>query len=284
MESNQRQNKRNPHSKQFLEAKKFVPTVPEPFAMTIREDNRRKEILNSKIPEQDMMDVIKDKKEFDHFKAIEMPKHVLEKRYEKIMKKQEKRRLRAKEEAMEDLKSLFKPFSFVEREELKNEMRRSDSVPNLHSNIKDAFEAKPFPEHLFTDFAYEQQKERQNYREIQKKLRQELLLKSSNYPPRMSADFIRKKITENKGNSSNPKKLFPKKVKREKANLDRLYREYRENLERRKLDQDMSVAIEKATLHDRSSKLRKRPRSADSVKKVSQEDNRQGLILRRIIF
>merc|ERR1719495_1697443 len=128
MESNQRQNKRNPQSKQFLEAKKFVTTVPEPFAMTIREDNRRKEILNSKITEEKMTDVIEDKR-FDHFKAIEMPKHVLEKRYEKIIKKQEKRKLKAKEEALEDLKSLFKPFSFVEREELKNKMRRSDSVP-----------------------------------------------------------------------------------------------------------------------------------------------------------
>ena len=254
--------------------RKFEPTIPEPFEMTIREDNKRKDTLLA-------LQVLKEK--FDeehgkveksadkHFRAIEVPDHVRENRYEKLVKHQEKKRRKAREEAKKELEKKIQPFSFVEREERKIQLRRSDSVPNLKLHNQKHFQAHPFPEHLFTDFAYEQQKERENYREIQKKLRQEMLIKKSNFPPRMSADFLKKKMQENKELSKKSKRLS-KKVKQEKTNLDRLYYEYRENLEKKKLENDLSAAIKVAKLHERPSKsVKKRPLSADSAKKSSED-------------
>ena len=255
--------------------RKFEPTIPEPFEMTIREDNKRKDtllalqVLKEKFNEEhDKVEKPSEK----HFRAIEVPDHVRENRYEKLVKHQEKKRKKAKEEAKKDLEKKIQPFSFVEREERKIELRRSDSVPNLkvHNNQKH-FQAHPFPEHLFTDFANEQQKERENYREIQKKLRQEMLMKKSSFPPRMSAEFLKKKMQENKELSKKSKHLS-KKVKQEKSNLDRLYYEYRENLERKKIENDLSAAIKVAKLHERPSKsVKKRPLSADSANKRSED-------------
>ena len=89
-------------------------------------------------------------------------------------------------------------------------MKRSDSSPNLRGgkSAKAGFEAQPFPENIFTDFAEEQMKvlrdfgenfltlgspvqERLNYRAIQRKLRQDLLLEKSAFPPRMGSEMIR---------------------------------------------------------------------------------------------
>ena len=265
-ESHKKENRKtlNKHSP---EAKVYVPTIPEPFEMTIREDNKRKErllaIQTGLLANTNGQDE-KSTTANEHFRAIEMPSHVLEKRYEKIIKKQEMKRKKAKEEAQLETQKKIKPFRFAEREEQKKYLKRSDSVPNLKMNCTKDFQANPFPEHLFTDFAYEQQKERENYREIQKKLRQEMLLKNSNFPPRMAADF-KKKLHENKGLSKQNQNI-PKKVRRGKTDLDRLYREYKENLERKNFEKEMFVGYEKTKVNEKR-KERKRPQSADSGKK-----------------
>ena len=139
-------------------------------------------------------------------------------------------------------------------------------MPNLNINCQKDFQANPFPEHLFTDFAYEQQRERAHYREIQRKLRQEMLLKNSNFPPRMASEF-KKMMHENKGLSKQSKSL-PRKVKRGKTDLDRLYREYQEKLERKRMENKMLVGIEKAKAHDSipQPNPRRRPQSADSAR------------------
>ena len=269
------------HNKLQPPAKKF-PTVPEPFEMTIREEEKlRERILALRLVDDNSNNMQPGKQSpsrFEHFKAIEMPSHVRENRYEKMIRRQEKRRLKAKEEASRELMKKIQPFSFVEREERKNILRRSDSVPNMKTSCnqkENIFQANPFPEHLFTDYAYEQQKEKENYREIQKKLRQELLLKKSYLPPRMEAEFLKKKMQENKGisKSKQTSQSFPRKVKKDgklaKCDLDRLYREYKENLERKTLQRDLSMDIERAKLHERgvSRKPKQRPMSADSVRR-----------------
>ena len=251
-------------------AKKFIPTVPEPFEMTIREDNKRRErllaIQTGVIEKFNKPDESKTINNEEHFKAIEMPSHVLENRYEKIVKMQQQKRKRAKEAAEKKIRETIRPFKFAEREEQKNNLRRSDSVPNLKINCQKDFHANPFPEHLFTDFAHEQQREREHYREIQRKLRQEMLLKNSNFPPRMASEF-KKKMHENKGLSKQSTGL-PRKVKRGKTDLDRLYREYQEKLERKRMENEMLVGIEKAKLHENipPPNSRRRPQSADSAR------------------
>ena len=249
--------------------KYFVPTVPEPFEMTVREETKRREReLARQYVGQSKLEDTNNLKNIEHFKAIEMPSHVKEKRYEKLVEKQEKKKKQTKEEIYLEIKNKIKPFSFVLREEKKS-LKRSNSSPNLKcSNCNTDFRANPFPEHLFTDFAQEQKQERENYREIQKKLRQEFLLKNSSFPPRMGTDFIKKKLQENK-ELAKANKSGQKAVRRERTDLDRLYRQYRENMERKQTEQKdkMILPTEKAKLHLRESKIRQRPRSSESLKK-----------------
>ena len=251
--------------------KKFNPTVPEPFEMTKREEKKRKErelalqFLAENIPNKEDL-----KTESKQFRAIEMPEHIKEKRYEKIIKSQEEKKKRAKEEAFTEMQKKMKPFRFVEREEQKYKMIRSDSTPNLQVPCaKLDFEATPFPEHIFTDYAEEQKKERENYRNIQKKLRQEMLLKKASYPPRMETDMIKKKLQENKMQIRTSHNQ-PKKAKRERTDLDRLYREHRENMEKKQKiakQKEEMLTSGKAKLHQRKSKFVNRPSSADAVKR-----------------
>ena len=53
----------------------------------------------------------------------------------------------------------------------------------------DQFKAKPFPKEIFTDFAYEQMKENERYRDVRKALRQKALLSTSKFPPRMENEL-----------------------------------------------------------------------------------------------
>ncbi len=75
-------------------------------------------------------------------------------------------------------------------------MQRANSVPNMHVSSEDNFKAKPFPHHIFTDFAYEQIKENQRYRDVRKALRQKALLQQAKYPPRMQEQGL--KVQSNK--------------------------------------------------------------------------------------
>ena len=254
---------------------KKCPTVPEPFEMTKREEEKLKQrvlALNLLSTHTDgNSNFLKpESPRYEHFKAIEMPDHVREKRYEKMLRRQENKRLKAKEEASRELLMKIKPFSFVEREERKNNLKRSDSVPNMKTSNQNDFQANPFPEHLFTDFAYEQQKEKENYREIQKKLRQEMLLKKSDFPPRIKADFLKKKMQDHKEVSKQGSSSLARKKKISKTNLDRLYREYKQNLEKKTLERELSVDVEKIRIHDRQKNKKMRPQSADSSYKRKQ--------------
>ena len=169
--------------------KMFVPTKLEPFQMTLREEERRHdmELALSVLPPGPK----KPGQEQEQFHAIPLPKHIKERRYERIVEESEKRKARAKEEATERMQKSMRPFSFVVREEEKmKRLQRSNSSPNL-GPAKPYFEASPFPAAIFTDYAEEQRKERDNYRSIQRKLRQDLLLSKAAFPPRMESEMIR---------------------------------------------------------------------------------------------
>ena len=101
------------HNKLQPPAKKF-PTVPEPFEMTIREEEKLRERILALRLVDDNSNIMQPGKQspsrFEHFKAIEMPSHVRENRYEKMIRRQEKRRLKAKEEASRELLKKIQPF------------------------------------------------------------------------------------------------------------------------------------------------------------------------------
>ena len=61
-------------------------------------------------------------------------------------------------------------------------------MPN-NLNEENHFKARPFPKNIFTDFAYEQMKENEKYRDMRKSLRQQTLLSNSHYPKRMGKEL-----------------------------------------------------------------------------------------------
>ena len=61
-------------------------------------------------------------------------------------------------------------------------------MPN-NLDTEGQFRARPFPKEIFTDYAYEQMKESERYRDVRKALRQKALLTTSKYPPRMEKEL-----------------------------------------------------------------------------------------------
>ena len=61
-------------------------------------------------------------------------------------------------------------------------------MPN-NLDIEGQFRARPFPKEIFTDYAYEQRRESERYRDVRKALRQKALLTASKYPPRMEKEL-----------------------------------------------------------------------------------------------
>ena len=103
------------------------------------------------------------------------------------------------------------------------------------------------------------------------------MLKNSSYPPRMGSEFIKKKLQENK-ELARANKTKQRGVRRERTDLDRLYREYRDNLEKKQTRQTdkMVVLTEKAELHQREKnkmKHRNQPRETSKKRPRSAEGN-----------
>ena len=78
-----------------------------------------------------------------------------------------------------------------------SEMKRSQSTSDLYVSSK-RIKPKPFPAHIFTNFAREKMREEENYRQMQKELRNKELLKKSKLPPRMrSSAEIQRTLKKN---------------------------------------------------------------------------------------
>ena len=135
---------------------------PEPFQMTLREEARAREMMEAMKSDYAKKDEVRKNEKKYRFQATKVPRHVRENRFEEIMRKKEERMKYAKEQAFEDAKLRMKPFSFQARDEKKYRMF-SESSPELRNmdRANRNFTAKPFPEHVFTEYANEQMKERE---------------------------------------------------------------------------------------------------------------------------
>ncbi|CAL8093827.1 unnamed protein product [Orchesella dallaii] len=157
------------------------------------------------------------------FRANPVPEHVYKPLYEFIMLKNQRRSERIREQSKRRLLAQMKPFSFYkdpnkssysrsgkgERtgESLNNtkplKKRRNDTLGNIKTNNNrlhsaSLFRAKPAPPRTKALLAAIKQKEQQEYRELKKRLRSEMLLKNASLPPSMAAREKRTKITNAK--------------------------------------------------------------------------------------
>ena len=191
--------------------KEFVPTIPEPFGMTIREEQKRKEKkLLEEVVDTTADDALKSEEEDSRiFKAKGVPKHVNQPIFQNMVTEQPKR-------------YAVGPMSRI---------KRTKSEDSINNNFK----AKPFPSEIFTSFAYEKMKEDIAYRNIRKDIRQKELLAASLLPPRMKS-ALEKQATENKQESKEVNTNKPQsKVKGKRVpDFDRLYQEFCNNMENNK--------------------------------------------------
>ena len=67
-------------------------------------------------------------------------------------------------------------------------MLRSRSEPNMERRETLEMSAKPFPAHIFTDRAYQRMREDEEFRALQRNLRQRALMSEAKLPPRMETE------------------------------------------------------------------------------------------------
>ncbi|CAH8846940.1 unnamed protein product [Trichobilharzia szidati] len=171
-------------------------TIPEPFAMTKREEALKQsknaqyenEMSTSSVVQKDS-----DKECNNQFKAKPVPSHVYLPLYEKIMEKNALRREAVKAYSKEILKATEKPFTFTIRENLKREQndfsRDKDKwlhrkqTPSQFKNDK-SIDPLKLPSQLYEN-RFERMQEDSLLNEVKRQLRAQRLLQSASLPPGM---------------------------------------------------------------------------------------------------
>ena len=237
--------------------KEFVPTVPEPFGMTIREDQKRREKkLLAEMVDLDVDDTVNTGNENDSriFKAKGVPKHVNQPIFQNMVIEQPRR-------------YAVGPISRI---------KRAKSEESINNNFK----AKPFPSDIFTDFAYEKMKEDIAYRNIRKEIRQKELLAASNLPPRLKS-ALAKQSTEIKKEIRKSQDRKPQTRIRGKPvpDFERLYQDFQSNMDANKTSR-LTTVLEPFTFdeavkqwQENRKNLQKRPQSANVNGQIMQDES-----------
>ena len=237
--------------------KEFVPTVPEPFGMTIREDQKRREKkLLAEMVDLDVEETANTGNENDSriFKAKGVPKHVNQPIFQNMVIEQPRR-------------YAVGPISRI---------KRAKSEESINNNFK----AKPFPSAIFTDFAYEKMKEDIAYRNIRKEIRQKELLAASNLPPRLKS-ALAKQSTEIKKDIRKSQDRKPQTRIRGKPvpDFERLYQDFQTNMDANKTSR-LTTVLEPFTFdeavkqwQENRNNLQKRPQSANVNGQTMQDES-----------
>lgn len=174
---------------------KWSPTVtiPEPFQMTLRDETKakRKSKRIEKIEQEKLEKRLLEEVELQkRIRPTPIPPTTFLPLYNEFAEKEENRRKYIRALSKSILKSTEKPFSFIKREEVKKEMKRSQSAKNVRKFQKKAserkeFKANPYPEKLFDLTWADKKAEQEEYRKIKIKLRAEETLAQSSLPSNM---------------------------------------------------------------------------------------------------
>ncbi|MBN3304810.1 F161A protein, partial [Amia calva] len=170
-------------------------TIPKPFNMTIREAEKKKRRVKSRseiemencLLKKQVEELVECQKKF---RASPVPAHVYLPLFEEINERNEDRRQFIRDRNRELLLASQKPFSFLERERKKKEMREAqlkDLTPKME---KKAFKAKPIPKSVYDPTVSERIQEEQLYRAIKMQMRAQELLHSSSMPKSMVAQRL----------------------------------------------------------------------------------------------
>lgn len=226
-----RQRAKNNHCDVEAEPWKHRLTIPKPFQMTLREtEKKRRGIKTRSEVELENAELRRQLEELTEcqrkFRASPVPAQVHLPLYGELQERQ--RRV--------NLRTVPKPFSFLERERLKKEKKELRQPLPPDQEKGKPFKAKPVPKSVYAAASGEQMKEEQLYRSIKIQMRAQELLHSAAMPPSMLARRLseRKKTTGGGTGSGDDGFSHQPQINREVPNFDASYRRFQKHLEKHK--------------------------------------------------
>lgn len=228
---------RRQQSQQEPEPSRRKTTVPEPFQMTLRESERRRRGVKSRVEvEMENRELRLQLEELTEcqkkFRASPVPAHIYLPQHAELQEQQRRRRL----QESQSLSTVPQPFSFLERERLKKEQREQGRPPSQREKIP-PFKAKPVPPSVYAAASGERLKEEQLHRSIKIHMRAQELLHSAATPPSMVARRLsqRKKSKEGGGEGEGGGG-FPHRpqINREVPDFEASYRCFQKHLQKRR--------------------------------------------------
>ncbi|XP_035634890.1 protein FAM161A-like [Oncorhynchus keta] len=220
-------------------------TVPKPFHMTLRENQKGHkgvktwseiELENAALRKQ-----LEELTECQHkFRASSV--HVRLPPYEELHERDEARRAMHERE-QQRLCSTQQPFSFLERECLKREQREKQlrNLQQISQERVRPFRAKPVPKAVYEAATGEQLKEEQLYRAFKMQMRAQELLHSASMPPSMLARHLSKREHakdgargDTAGSEDDNRAPYRPKINPVVPDFDASYRRFKKQLESRR--------------------------------------------------
>ncbi|XP_069386477.1 protein FAM161A [Paralichthys olivaceus] len=217
-------------------------TIPKPFHMTLREAERQKRGIKTRTEiELENAELRRQLEELTEcqrkFRASPVPAHVHLPLYEELQEQKGERQRNKREREEQYLRTIQKPFSFLERERLKKEQKQlRHPQPSDQDRVK-PFKAKPVPKAVYAAASGELMKEEQLYRSIKTQMRAQELLRGASMPPSMlSRRLGERKKTQDGSDAAGGVSSFPHRphINKEVPDFDASYRRFQKNLEKRK--------------------------------------------------
>lgn len=179
------------------------------------------------------------------YKAREIPKSVKTKKFDKLMKDQEKRRADAKRFAMAKIKSSEAPFTFYERDikKQKDKQEQAELPPDYQE--APAFRAGKIPWRILVPLYKTMVDADQNERDKRVKKNAEVSLSLAKLPPRMEAaekQRIEKEKALQKERESTDFTFKPR-APRAVPDFKRIHKEFNHKLERNKSAAKLTVPV-----------------------------------------
>ncbi|KAJ8288819.1 hypothetical protein COCON_G00014780 [Conger conger] len=164
-------------------------TAPKPFSMSLRETQRRFQLLQNKMPLDVETDLESKRKAEEaecqkQFRAAPVPGHVNLSLYHVITEAQEKARKTGVEQRKDFLLSVQKPFRFMEREEKKKQeltKQLSSSAPSANTAVSNEVR-RSIPKAVMDPGVSDHLKEKELSRKIRIQTRAQEMLRNSMAP------------------------------------------------------------------------------------------------------
>ncbi|XP_047221230.1 protein FAM161A isoform X1 [Girardinichthys multiradiatus] len=217
-------------------------TVPKPFHMMLREAEKQKHCIKTRSEvELENAELRRQLEELTEcqkqFRASPVPAHVHLPVYEELRERNEERRRTMREREVHHLRTVQKPFSFLERERLKKEQKQLHQQQESDQDKVKPFKAKPVPKSVYAAASGEQMKEEQLYRSIKIQLRAQEMLRSASVPPSMLTRSLsdRKKTKDGSAAAGRDDSFSHKpQINKEVPDFNASYRHFQKQLEKRK--------------------------------------------------